>query len=170
MWLDGDPIWVRTLSSHWRGPSKWISIQHGVEVTSCRWYSAPQPLTNDILKKEKKKAGVTSCSRRHLSTNEIQKYCCCTRSLKDKGHDIQGSLVKPYVVNQGVWRHCYYIAAKGQQLVKQFLRDPYLPGCVYCYICVQIQSPLRISAHSINFHNWFIRCFLICLNEPVWTN
>ena len=53
-----------------------------------------------------------------------------TRSLKDKGHDIQGSLVKPYVVNQGIWRHCYYIAAKGQQLVKQIQRDPYLPGCV----------------------------------------
>ena len=54
-----------------------------------------------------------------------------TPSLAFKGHGIQGSLVKPYVVNQGIWRHCYYIAAKGQQLVKQFPRDPYLPGWVY---------------------------------------
>ena len=53
MWLEGDPIWVRTLSSHCRGPSRWISIQHGVDVTSCRWYSAPHPLTNDILSTEK---------------------------------------------------------------------------------------------------------------------
>ena len=53
MWLEGDPIWVRTLSSHCRGPSRWISIQHGVDVTSCRWYSAPHPLTNDILSIEK---------------------------------------------------------------------------------------------------------------------
>ena len=45
----GEPIWVSTLSSHWRGPCRWISIQHGVEVTSCRWYSAPQPLTKLIL-------------------------------------------------------------------------------------------------------------------------
>lgn len=43
MGLWGEPIWVRTLSSHCRGPWRWISIQHGVLVTSCRWYSAPQP-------------------------------------------------------------------------------------------------------------------------------
>lgn len=43
MGFRGEPIWVRTLSSHWRGPWRWISIQHGVLVTSCRWYSAPQP-------------------------------------------------------------------------------------------------------------------------------
>ena len=45
----GLPICVRTLSSHCRGPCRWISIQHGVEVTSCLWYSAPQPFTKDIL-------------------------------------------------------------------------------------------------------------------------
>jgi len=45
----GDPISTRTLSSHWRGPWRWISIQHGVDVTSWRWYSAPHPFTNDIL-------------------------------------------------------------------------------------------------------------------------
>ena len=49
MWLLGLPIWVSTLSSHWRGPCRWISIQQGVEVTSCLWYSAPQPFTKDIL-------------------------------------------------------------------------------------------------------------------------
>lgn len=43
MGFRGEPIWVRTLSSHWRGPWRWISIQHGVLVTSWRWYSAPQP-------------------------------------------------------------------------------------------------------------------------------
>lgn len=43
--LWGEPIWVNTLSSHCSGPLRWISIQHGVLVTSCRWYSAPQPLT-----------------------------------------------------------------------------------------------------------------------------
>ena len=43
IWLFGLPICVITLSSHWRGPFRWISIQHGVEVTSWRWYSAPQP-------------------------------------------------------------------------------------------------------------------------------
>ena len=53
MWFEGDPIWVRTLSSHCKGPSKWISIQHGVEVTSWRWYSAPQPLTKDILEEQR---------------------------------------------------------------------------------------------------------------------
>ena len=53
MWLDGEPICVRTLSSHWSGPSRWISIQHGVEVTSWRWYSAPHPLTKDILNKKR---------------------------------------------------------------------------------------------------------------------
>ena len=45
----GLPICVNTLSSHWRGPWRCTSIQHGVDVTSCRWYSAPQPLTKDIL-------------------------------------------------------------------------------------------------------------------------
>lgn len=44
----GEPICVRTLSNHCSGPWRWISIQHGVDVTSCRWYSAPQPLTNDM--------------------------------------------------------------------------------------------------------------------------
>lgn len=44
----GEPIWVSTLSSHWRAPLRWISIQHGVEVTSWRWYSAPHPFTNDM--------------------------------------------------------------------------------------------------------------------------
>lgn len=48
MGFSGEPIWVRTLSSHCRGPWRWISIQHGVLVTSCRWYSAPQPLTKLI--------------------------------------------------------------------------------------------------------------------------
>ena len=47
----GLPIWVSTLSSHWRGPCRWTSIQQGVEVTSCRWYSAPQPFTKLILQK-----------------------------------------------------------------------------------------------------------------------
>ena len=31
-----EPICVRTLSSHCRGPFRWISIQHGVLVTVCR--------------------------------------------------------------------------------------------------------------------------------------
>lgn len=48
MALCGDPICVSTLSSHCSGPCKWISIQHGVLVTSCRWYSAPQPFTKLI--------------------------------------------------------------------------------------------------------------------------
>ena len=43
--LRGVPIWVRTRSSHCRGPFRWISTQQGVEVTSCLWYSAPQPFT-----------------------------------------------------------------------------------------------------------------------------
>lgn len=50
--LFGAPIWVSTLSNHVNAPCKCISIQHGVEVTSCRWYSAPQPFTNDNLKKK----------------------------------------------------------------------------------------------------------------------
>ena len=41
----GDPIWVRTLSSHWRGPLRCSSIQQGVEVTVCLRYSAPHPFT-----------------------------------------------------------------------------------------------------------------------------
>lgn len=45
MGLCGDPIWVSTLSSHCKGPERCTSIQQGVEVTSWRWYSAPQPLT-----------------------------------------------------------------------------------------------------------------------------
>lgn len=45
----GEPIWVRTRSSHCSGPFKCNSIQHGVEVTVCRLYSAPHPLTKDIL-------------------------------------------------------------------------------------------------------------------------
>ena len=45
IWLCGEPICVNTLSNHWRGPLRCISIQHGVLVTSCRWYSAPQPFT-----------------------------------------------------------------------------------------------------------------------------
>ena len=32
----GDPICMRTLSSHCRGPFRCISIQHGVLVTVCR--------------------------------------------------------------------------------------------------------------------------------------
>ena len=50
-----------------------------------------------------------------------------TPSLAFKGHGIQGSLVKPYVVNQGIWRHCYYIAAKGQQPVKAISAWPLSP-------------------------------------------
>ena len=49
MMFCGLPICVRTLSSHWRGPWRWTSTQQGVEVTSCLWYSAPQPFTKDIL-------------------------------------------------------------------------------------------------------------------------
>lgn len=48
--LCGDPMARKTLSNHCNGPFKWISIQQGVLVTSCRWYSAPQPFTNDILR------------------------------------------------------------------------------------------------------------------------
>ena len=44
----GDPICVSTLSSHCSGPFKCNSIQHGVEVTVCRRYSAPQPFTKLI--------------------------------------------------------------------------------------------------------------------------
>ena len=47
--IDGEPIWVKTRSNHWSGPFKWSSIQHGVDVTVWRRYSAPQPLTKDIL-------------------------------------------------------------------------------------------------------------------------
>lgn len=32
----GEPIWVRTLSSHCRGPLRCSSIQQGVLVTVCR--------------------------------------------------------------------------------------------------------------------------------------
>jgi hypothetical protein len=52
MALIGEPICTSTLSNHWRGPFRWISTQHGVLVTSWRWYSAPQPFTNDILKRK----------------------------------------------------------------------------------------------------------------------
>ena len=63
----GEPIWVRTRSNHWSGPLRWSSIQQGVDVTVCLLpsrnghgttpyffastylYSAPQPLTKDIL-------------------------------------------------------------------------------------------------------------------------
>ena len=48
MGSSGDPIWDRTLSSHCSGPLRCISIQHGVLVTSWRWYSAPQPFTKLI--------------------------------------------------------------------------------------------------------------------------
>lgn len=34
--LCGDPMARKTLSNHCNGPFKWISIQHGVLVTSCR--------------------------------------------------------------------------------------------------------------------------------------
>ena len=47
--MAGDPICVKTRSSHWRGPLRWSSIQHGVDVTVWRRYSAPQPLTKLIL-------------------------------------------------------------------------------------------------------------------------
>lgn len=49
MGLCGEPICVNTLSSHCSGPCKCTSIQQGVLVTSCLWYSAPQPFTNDML-------------------------------------------------------------------------------------------------------------------------
>lgn len=45
---DGEPICVRTLSSHCSGPFRCSSIQQGVLVTVCRLYSAPQPLTKLI--------------------------------------------------------------------------------------------------------------------------
>lgn len=45
----GDPICWRTLSSHCKGPLRWSSIQHGVDVTVFLLYSSPQPLTKDIL-------------------------------------------------------------------------------------------------------------------------
>lgn len=35
MGLFGAPIWVNTLSNHCSAPCRCISIQHGVEVTSC---------------------------------------------------------------------------------------------------------------------------------------
>ena len=38
----GDPIWVRTRSSHCSGPFRWISIQLGVLVTVCRLHNATQ--------------------------------------------------------------------------------------------------------------------------------
>lgn len=53
MGLRGEPICVSTLSSHCRGPWRWTSIQQGVLVTSCRWYSAPQPCGEG----EREKAG-----------------------------------------------------------------------------------------------------------------
>ena len=62
----------------------------------------------DLEKTGSSKYRVTKWTPRPKSGN--------TRSLVFKGHGIQGSLVKPYVVNQGIWRHCYYIAAKGNQL------------------------------------------------------
>lgn len=34
--MEGEPIWVSTLSSHWRGPFRCSSIQQGVLVTVCR--------------------------------------------------------------------------------------------------------------------------------------
>lgn len=45
----GDPICVRTRSSHCNGPFRCSSIQQGVEVTVCLRYSAPQPFTKLIL-------------------------------------------------------------------------------------------------------------------------
>ena len=45
MWLLGLPIWVSTLSSHCRGPCRWISIQHGVEVTSWNSVHFRSPMT-----------------------------------------------------------------------------------------------------------------------------
>ena len=46
--MAGEPICVRTLSNHCRGPLRWSSIQQGVDVTVCRRYSAPHPLTKLI--------------------------------------------------------------------------------------------------------------------------
>ena len=47
--MEGEPICVSTRSNHWSGPFKCTSIQQGVDVTVWRRYSAPQPLTKDIL-------------------------------------------------------------------------------------------------------------------------
>lgn len=41
---DGEPIWVSTLSSHWRGPLRCSSIQQGVLVTVCRLHTVKKHL------------------------------------------------------------------------------------------------------------------------------
>ena len=53
MRFDGLSICCRIWSNHCSAPVRWISIQQGVEVTSWRWYSAPQPFTKDILEGER---------------------------------------------------------------------------------------------------------------------
>lgn len=45
MAYSGDPILLSTSSSHFNGPFKCISNQHGHDVMSCRWYWPCQPLT-----------------------------------------------------------------------------------------------------------------------------
>ncbi|TNN77579.1 hypothetical protein EYF80_012169 [Liparis tanakae] len=45
---EGEPIWVRTLSSHCRGPFKCSSIQQGVLVTVCRLETKMYISTSDV--------------------------------------------------------------------------------------------------------------------------
>lgn len=44
MGLRDEPICLSTWSSHLSGPFRCTSIQQGVDVMSCRWYSWPQPV------------------------------------------------------------------------------------------------------------------------------
>lgn len=51
--MEGEPIWVSTLSSHCRGPFRCSSIQQGVLVTVCRLQSRVMESWGDRVRERK---------------------------------------------------------------------------------------------------------------------